>query len=505
MADKIDSNLTGLAIAEEEALGVLPTTPVWRPLEPNSYSDFGGQIATVARNPINPSRQRKKGVTTDLDASGGFNSDLTFSNLTKEMQGFAFASWREQTSNLPLNGTQVPCTSVVASSDKYMFGADPGTYIASDLILASGFTLAANNGLKLVVSTDADDVTVGDGLADETPPAGAKLELVGHQFAAGDLSVALNGNLVRLVSAAVTMTSLPLLPGAWVYVGGDAALTHFDTNAGGLARVKAVTATYVELDKTDWEGATEAGGSKTIQLFYSSTLKNESNPDLIVRRTYQIERTVGKDANGTMSEYLVGAVANELTLNVAQADKVNVDLAYIAINNEQRNGTQGVKSGTRLTNASESMYNTSSDFSRIKLALVSPTDSSPVPLFAYSTELTLTINNNVTPNKAIGVLGAFDTSAGTFEVDGSITAYFADIEAVQAVRNNADVTLDFAVVKDRKGLVFDIPLLALGDGRLGVEQDQAIMIPLENNAAESSFGHTLLIGRFPYLPLTAED
>ena len=73
MPNKIDSNITGLRFAEESSLKTLPGTPIWYALEPNSYSDFGGQISTVARKPISASRQLKKGVTTDLINTLFFN------------------------------------------------------------------------------------------------------------------------------------------------------------------------------------------------------------------------------------------------------------------------------------------------------------------------------------------------------------------------------------------------------------------------------------------------
>lgn len=504
-SNKIDSNVTGLRYAWEECLKQLPEDSIWNALEPNSYSDFGGNISTVARNPINPSRQRRKGTITDLEASGGFNQDLTQNNTTDLLQGFFFASARQKAATHPLSGPSEnpavppePVTGVTAVDDTY--ATDATGFAVGQMVLASGFTNAANNGIKVVSAVAAGEVAVGSALVDEAaPPDAARLEAVGFSFAASDASITMNGSLVRLNSAAEDFTTFGFIPGEWIYLGGDGAGNAFANNVG-FARISAITADYLEFDKVSWTPIAEAAGVLTVRMFFGTVIRNESDPALIIRRSLQLERTLGQDADGTMSEYLIGAVPNELTLNVTQADKVNVDLSFVGTDVEQRTGAEGVKDGDRPSLVATDAFNTSSDFARIKLATVSETDAAPAPLFAYATDLSLSINNNVSPNKAIGVLGAFDTTAGTFEVGGSLTAYFASVEAVQAVRNNEDITLDVIMVQDNKGLLFDIPLLSLGNGRLNIEQDQPITVPLETSAAESKFGHTLLFMSFPYLP-----
>lgn len=500
MADKQDSNLTGLRYAEEASLKVLPGSPVWHGLEPNSYNDFGGQLSLVARNPINAGRQRKKGSITDLDAAGGINQDLTPNNLTRLMQGFLFCDAREKVTTAGLNAVATVVTGVTAASDTFAAAAGLGGFLVGALVQSKGFGVPANNRINVVVSRTASTLVVDNALADEVaPPATATLRTVGHQLGAGTSSIAMNGSLVRLVDSATDMTTLGLIAGEWVYVGGDAAASEFDTNAGGWARISAIAAGYLEFDKVSWAASAETGTGKSIQLFFGTLLKNELG-DLIKRRTYQIERTVGRDDDGVMSEYLVGAVCNEFSLNIEKASLANVDLSFVALDNEQRTGLQGVKAGDRPSLLSEAAFNTSSDVKRIKLGIAANDNALVSPLFAFTDTLSLTINNGVTPNKAIGVLGGFDTSVGTFEVGGSLTSYFANIEAVQAVRNNADVTLDILLLKQNEGLLFDVPLLSLGDGRLNVEQDSPIMIPLENNAAESKFGNTLTFMQFSYLP-----
>lgn len=506
MANKIDSNITGLAFAEETALKTLPVTPVWYGLEPNSYSDFGGELSTVARAPIDPSRQNKKGTITDLDASGGFNIDFTKSNLTRLLQGFFFADARELPNTKPINGTDVAITGATAGTKTYAAASGLGSFVAGQIVLASGFSNAGNNGIKTVASSTAGTVVVNETLIDEaSPPAGAKLETVGFEFATGDINLAVVSGIPSIVATAADFTTLPgLTVGAWVFLGGDNATNAFANNVG-FARIKSIAAKAIAFDDTTFSPVNETGTAKKIRIFVGTMLRNEKNPALIKRRSYNIERQLGSGPTSTQAEYLEGAVANEFTLNIPQADKLNADLSFVACDNTHKSGEAGdeIKSGTRVSAAGEDAFNTSSDIYRIKMSVIDPASSNPSALFGYVSEATVSINNNVTPNKAVGILGAFDTSAGNFEVGGSITAYFTTVSAVRAVRNNADVGLSVIGASSNAGFVFDIPLLGLGGGRLNVEKDAPITVPLEPAGAENANGYTMFCEAFSYLPNVA--
>jgi len=504
---KIDSNITGLAYAKEQSLGVLPGSPVWYRLNPNSYSDFGGQLTTIAPNPINPSRQRRKGVVTDLEASGGINHNLTFHNLIDLMQGVMFAAIREK-------GTEV-VTAVdidAGNPDEYEVASTTG-FLAGNMIKGFGFTNSANNGLNVVTAVTTNvSVEVADGqLVAETPQANAFIKVVGHQFAGGDLNVVVTGDFARLTSdSAFNFTTLGLVAGQWIFIGGDTVGTRFvNTANNGWKRVRSISTTQIVLDKSDADMVSESLAlSETVRIFYGDVLKNEQGSS-IVRSTYHVERTLGAsdDANPNQiqAEVLKGAIPNEFVLNVPSAELLNADFTFVATDNEQRTGVQGPLQSSVQTFFSASEFNTSSDVSRINLALVSATDEAPDDLFAYVTEVTLTINNNVSPNKAVGVLGAFDVTAGTFQVSAQLTAYFSNVSAVQAVRNNSDVTFDMIFAKNNQAIAYDIPLIGLGDGRLNVEIDQPITLPLSADAASgedvlSTLNHTLLITYFYYVP-----
>jgi len=625
--NKIDSNQTELRIAEEVSVGVLPATPVWTQLDPNDYSTFGAKIKTVARNPINAARQRKKGVVVDLDAQAGFGIDLTQDNMQSLTQGFLFSTLRTH--------DEIAAPTVDGTGNAYEPAAGGAGYVAGDLLFAKGSADPTNDGLKVVTGTPtAINVAVTDTtLVDESGSA-LIISRVGHEFGAGVVTIDASGALPKLhitgnvaasdvltatgvfadaetvtingkvytlqsvltnvdghvkigvdlattltnlknainlnglgvpgtdyalsttqnadVTAADTATtltvtakvsgtvgnaitatevvlnaawasatltggvgrswiSLGLTVGSWVCVGDDATLNRFATSANnGLKRIRVIANDDLTFDKSTLAMVTDAGAAKDIRVFFGRVCKNEVG-SLLVRRSYQLERTLGApdDASSAVqSEYLTGSIPNTLELDVKQADKVMMKLDFMSRDHETRSAVTGVKPGTRPVLQDADAFNATSHVVRLSLAGINPVSANPVDLFAFLTDLKLTVKNGVKPNKAVKFLGAFDNSAGTLTVDAAATAYFADVAAMDAVRNNEDVTLDLTLGNNNKGITIDMPLVTVGDALADVKQDTAIMMPITNAAAtgaklDVNLNHTILFQFWDYLPTLA--
>ncbi len=513
--NKIDSNTTELRYSEETSIGVANASADWFPIEPNSYPDFGGQVTNVARSPILKDRQNRKGVLTDLEASGGFSADLTQEALPDLSQGMFFADLRKKDELVP--------TSVVEATDHYVVAADGDDYVANDILFATGHDNAANNGKKTVTaSTGTTVVCGGDALVDETPTGTPVIRRVGHIMGSAELDVVIDGSgnpTLSRASGTVDFTDWDLIPGEWIWIGGDTATSDFvNAENNGLKRVLSVAADTIVLDKSDATMVNETGGALLVEVYFAPRIiKNESNvsgANAQTRRTYQLERTLGAPDDSLpaeiQSEYIIGAVASQLQLNVATADKMTFDLSFMGLDVEQRTGATGLKpSATRPDLIESEAYNSSSDVKRIEMAKVIAGDEAPTPLFGFIQELSLTIDNNLSVNKAVGVLGGFDITAGRFAVSGTLTAYFDNISAQQSIRANDDITIDVHSIKANQGISIDLPLITLGDGLPSVESDAPITLPLSFEAAtgakvDATLDHTAMIMFWDYLPDVAE-
>jgi hypothetical protein len=643
---KVDSNVTGLRFCEEVTIGVLPdaSDQIWYPMEPNSYSNWGAQTKLTQRAPITDTRQKRKGVLTDLDAAGSLNMDMTLTNYQRLMQGFMFADFREKFDTESFNGTNTDVSAVAAPSTiKLDNGSQLGDLYVHALILTTGSAHAENNGLFHVTSianvaasqvltssanyADGETVTIGTrvytfegtltagdghvhigateadtianlhhainnsggtpgtdynvdaadplvtavdnashtvtvtaivtgyvgnsiattetsataswgaatltgGQADivitetslvneASPPAAMRVEAVGVQFASGDLTYTNSGTSYPVLATTVfDLETLGLIPGEFVYIGGDATNSSFATDGdNGFARVRSIDHHAVVLDKTSGDSATDNGSGKTVQVFFGRVVKNEANHDgpnnsiPIKRRTYQFERTLGSpdlsNPTGVQAEYLVGSVAHTFKMDLKTADKVTSDLAFLSLRNDLRTTDEGPKSKDSGATAPdlvvEDAFNTTSHIARLRLAALSDTDAHPSALVGFVSDFNFTIDNMLKANKALAVLGAFEVTAGHFSVSGSMKAYFSTVEAQHEVKQNGNITFDIAFVEANKGVLCDMPLIALSDGRPDVVSDEAIMIPLNADLApDPTFNHELLWVFFNYLPDVAQ-
>lgn len=505
---EIDSDVLGLRWAVEESFGVLPTTPEWLRLAPTGYGRFGGSVTMVASDVIRDDRQIEKGEPSDRDGYANFTHNWNVRGMDAILPAAFMADARRK-------GAQaVTAVDVDASNPDELEVASTTGFQVGDLILGSGFTNAGNNALHVVTAVTADtSVEVADGTltAEASPPSDAQIAVVGHQFASGTLDVDVSGAYPRLTrtSGSVDFTSFGIIPGESIYIGGDGAGQAFATAANnGIKRVRSVAATYIEIDESAAAMQAETGSGLTVRMFLGTVLKNEQRA-LIKKRVAQFERTLGAPDDSApsslQSQYVVGAMLGTLAVSIPTAGKVGLDLGFVASHQELRTAAQGLKSGDRPSNVFGGFYNTSSDLVSSRVYVIEAGNEAPSALVGYATSLDFTINNNVTPNKAVGVYGATGVTLGKFQVTGRIGAYFTSVAAISAIEAGADVAVAYFLAKDNRGAAISMPLVGLSGGDLEVQPGRSITLPIDSEAAtaeviDSGLNHTLLVTLFDYLP-----
>lgn len=509
----INSNETELRIAEEISYGVVDGTAVWRPAEPNSYGNFGGRNTTVARAPINANRRMSKGSVTDREATAEFQVDMTQHALDYALPGLMFANWNEP-------GVEI-VTAVdldTTNPDEYEVVSSAG-FIVGNLVKGKNFTNSANNTVNPVTAITGATVEVATGtlVAEAVPPATAQINVVGHQFAAGDIDIVVAGDFATIVSTVFDFTTLTSLrAGQWIYVGGDTIATTFNVAANnGFKRLRSIAAHAIVVDKSVAAMVAEDNSTTsnaTMRIFFGKTIRDE-DASAKAQHSFQLERNLGAPDGAAPTlkqfEYVEGAILNELTINVPTADKITVDENWIPARAAYRTAAQGPKAGTRPALVSEKLMNTSTHFSEIKLAVVNTTNENSSSFFSYLTELTMSFNNNAELQKAVGAIGGFDVSTGDFEVSVGGTGYFQTVDTLLSIAGNADLTLHAIVVAYNAGWAVDYPLTGAGGDPLTVEKNGKIMQPLNIQAGSGAevigagFEHQVMFSFFEYLPNAA--
>jgi hypothetical protein len=389
---------------------------------------------------------------------------------------------------------------------------------ASDSLdnLIAAINHAAGGGTLYAAATVIDpNVTAAAGAGDTMVVTAKVTGQVGNHIASTEVGANSSWGATTLAGGVGRdLSTLGLVPGEFVYIGSDETNTSFsDDEDNGFCRIRSIETNALVFDKTQFIMVDNSGTSKTIRLYFGRVLKNESDPTLIIKRGIQIERTLGApdDAQPTQiqAEYLVRSLLNNCKFDFKTADIVRTELEFLSNTTELRTGATGVKSGARPSLEDTDAFNTTGDVSVTKVCVVTDGDSCPTPLFSFFTDMVIDVKNNVKQNKAIKVLGAFDSTPGFFQVQATLTAYFVSVSEMQSVIDNESVTVETHMAKFNKGVSIDVPLMVLSDANADVKLNEPIMLPLKSDAARSrqvnpDTDHTFLMVFWDYLPDVAE-
>lgn len=501
MARVLTNNLT-LSYVVETAIGVADTTG-WRTTEPNSIGTFGAEITTVAREPISASRQRRKGTITDLDSAVEFEADLTMSAFYDFVEGFVFAA--NSNSDLVFTGNDCAAGGITIAAATAAQAAKLQWITAgmASLIFNRGYATAAINGLHPLtadVAPSGTEMTFA-AAAVETAPGNAVSEIAGIRAESGDLDIDVTSGVGTITSANngavnnIDFTTLGLTVGQFIHVGGLTSGEQFSAGAG-YGRVTSIAAATLLLDKLDSTLATDAGAAEQIDLLWGRFFRNVAvGATDYLSQSYSFEAIYTDLSAGPVDayEYPQGNFCNEITFQLPLTDKALINYGFLGTDTPIPTTSRKTGPSTAIGPVDTGAFNTSSDIARLRI-----TDVDETGLTTDFKSLSLTLGNQVSPEKVLATLGAANMNKGIFLVDIEAQILFTSELVVTRIRNNTTVTMDWHINNDDGVIWVDIPSMTLGGGGKDFPVNETVLVNLSGQAFEDdTFGTSLGISTLP--------
>ena len=481
--DLNSTNRVQHAIVRESTFGVTPTNPAFRGLRVTG-STLNANPQTVASDEIRSDRQVADLALVGTQAQGDLNAELSFASQDPDLEEALQSAWTSKpnivntASNTPISALSTTTITVTAGG---------AAFLAGSIAQLSGFPTAANAKAAVVVSSTATSIVFpASTFTAETLaiPVGATIRVVGFQGASADITATASG----LGSTTLDFTTLGLVVGEWVKIGGALAAAQFATALDNdWCRVSAIATHALTFDRTPTGWTTDSGTGKTISVFIGDYLRNGiSMYSNTIERQYQ---------DIPSYEYLTGMVLDKMSLTLSAQKVVTLQKSYI--------GRTGTVAGSRVSGATDiaaptyQVLNASANIGRIGV------NGSNITGPNFVMETSLSINNNLRALYAMSSVGAVGMGNGESTITGSINTYFGDTTLYTLLLNNTATSFDFRVGRadgNQETLLFDMPRVKFASGAPSVPgKNQNVMLPLAFQALrDPTYTYQLHVGRYWY-------
>lgn len=505
---QVHTNDVALSYSLEPSLGIAGT--LWYDLEYNSISTFGAEITTVSRQPISTNRQRRKSVVTDLDSTFEYETDLTGSAFRDFIAGFCFVK------GVNSNVTQMPGYAAVVSNNSYVLDSMSSDMVdklkTNTLLWVTGAVNETNNGLKMIAADtviNVNDVVVEEILTEE---AGFfRLSMAGYRTKSiTDLTWTWDETLKRAVlggtGLGTILESLGLMKGMEIHIGsvsdvGDYVIGNALKNVEaddmyGYARCMSISDDAIAFDKVDVALRFADNTSPIIDIVFGEFFRNVPTNDVdYVSQSFQVEMEMPGLGDGDITQYQYsrGNFCNSTSFNLPITDKAIIEYGFIGTDTANPVDAADRKPGTWRAPKLLQAFSTSTDIVNLRINNVDDTG-----LTTDFKNVTLTLGNNVSPEKVLGTLGARFINTGNFEVDIEAQLVFSNSLVVAKIRSNETVTMDFKLKNEEGVIICDIPSMTLEGGGRDYPVNETVLLNCEAKAFEDTkLGTSLGISIIP--------
>jgi hypothetical protein len=222
-----DANRTTFAIVEEQVLGTTPDNPVWERIRIT-----GGGLKAAPKTTESAELSADLNVIDNtlvgIEPTGTAAVEMVYKNIDTPLEGLMRSRWAGPAVR-DNNGVADSVITDVTATDMTVL-ATAGTKINSGvvapghLVLTTGFTAPNNNAIRRAgAGTTGTDLKLAGGTVEAVPPGTARAKVVGFEGVAGDITAGANG----LLSTALDFTTLGLVLGQWLKIGGALAGQQF--------------------------------------------------------------------------------------------------------------------------------------------------------------------------------------------------------------------------------------------------------------------------------------
>lgn len=450
-----DTNRVALAVVEEVTPGTTPPTPAWEALRITGTPSLEFAPTTSQSEEIREDRNITDLILTDAEAAGEVTSELSHGAQDTLLEGAMFSDWVERNNRKGSDITNITTNVITVAS---------GTaWAVDDLVYLEGFG-DANDEIVFpaVVTSNATTVTAASGLTDNaSPPAAARVYNVGVQGATGDIDSTTGPD--TLTSTILDFTTLGLLVGDWIKIGGTLAANQLPTAENNdWCRISAIAANVLTFDVVPTGWTADASTTENVWLFFGDRMRNG-----VVKHSYSLEQQF-QDHTTPGYQYFRGMHVDTFGIAIPSAAIMTVSTNFSGFTADPT--TTRFTGSTDVAAPKNAVLNTSSNVGRIGRGVDGPFTTLDGCVFDGA----INFANNLRQQKCVGTLGAAGIGSGSMVVTGNTNCYFDSLSYLLDVINNTERSLDMRVGDNNgKVILFDMPRVKYSTGGAPVPSQNA--------------------------------